>query len=578
MLATYQKMLRVVDTYAPQMQRSLKISLIASVIDAVIFALLFPLLNTCFTQPMPIDQIRWILVIMLVLFAIETILRWQELTFSWLTANDITYDTRLRLGEQLRRMPLEELNRRRSGDLNVVLNGNVSEIVLWLGTLCTTIIQTAVVPIVIVLITFWIDWRLALLIAVTFPLAVPIYRRIRDITAQSNRSTAQADAETASRVIEYVQGLPVLRATRQVGEQSQRLSQAIRQQHHLQRQSNQLLTFPQIALAAIVQLGLLLLLAVGVWLTGYRLALPNLFALLIIVTRFSEPLSVFASFAGVFDIVEVALDRIDTLLQIPPLTTSLQLKLIKTFDIRFNQVSFTYAGQTQPTIQHLSCQFPESSFTALVGTSGSGKTTLTRLIMRYADVQQGEITIGGVNIRSLNATALMQYISVVFQDVYLFDDTIFNNIRIARPNATEAEVQAAAQLAYCHEFIDRFPDGYHTQVGELGGALSGGERQRISIARAILKDAPIVLLDEPTSALDTESEQAVQRAINHLIQDKTVIVIAHRLSTIVAADQILVLNAGRIIEQGTHQTLLQKSGKYAAMWSAQARSRHWQIG
>jgi ATP-binding cassette, subfamily B, bacterial IrtB/YbtQ len=577
MLATYQKMLRVVDSYAPQMQRSLKMSLIASIIDGVIFALLFPLLNDCFQRPIPIGSISWILLLMFVLFAIETGLRWQELTFSWLTANDITYDTRMRLGEQLRRIPLEELSRRRSGDLNVVLNGNVSEIVLWLGTICTTIIQTAVVPLVTVFITVWIDWRLALLMAVSFPLAVPIYRRIRDVTAQSLRSTALADAETASRVIEYAQGLPVLRATRQIGAQSDRLRNAIRQQHQLQRQSNQLLTLPQIGLAAIVQLGLLLLLGAGVWLTRDRLALPHLFALLIIITRFSEPLSVFASFASVFDLVEVALDRIDTLLKIPPLQTLPQSQPIQQFDICFEDVSFTYAGDDRPTIRQLSCQFPESSFTALVGTSGSGKTTLTRLIMRYADVQQGKITIGGVDLRSLNATELMQYISVVFQDVYLFDDTILNNIRIACPTATDDEVITAAQAAYCHDFILRFPEGYHTKVGELGGAISGGERQRISIARAILKNAPIVLLDEPTSALDTESEQAVQQAINQLIQNKTVIVIAHRLSTIVAADQILVLELGQIIERGTHQALIERSSKYAAMWKAQHQLRQWRV-
>ncbi|MEO0599636.1 MAG: ATP-binding cassette domain-containing protein, partial [Chloroflexota bacterium] len=208
---------------------------------------------------------------------------------------------------------------------------------------------------------------------------------------------------------------------------------------------------------------------------------------------------------------------------------------------------------------------------------GGGKTTLTKLITRYADPQKGCIKIGGIDIRSLKQQDLMQHISVVFQDVYLFDDTIRNNIRMAKPDATDDEVEAAAQTANCHEFISRLPDGYDTTVGEIGGALSGGERQRISIARAILKDAPIILLDEPTSALDTESEVAVQHAIDRLVEDKTVIVIAHRLSTVVAADLILVLEDGQIVERGDHNTLLDINGRYAAMWAAQQSARHWKV-
>ena len=213
----------------------------------------------------------------------------------------------------------------------------------------------------------------------------------------------------------------------------------------------------------------------------------------------------------------------------------------------------------------------------LTGPSGSGKTTITRLISRYADIQQGSVCIGGTNIKDVDATELMRHISVVFQDVYLFDDTIRNNIRIAKPNATDAEVEAAAKAANCYEFISRLPKGYDTQVGEIGGALSGGERQRISIARAILKDAPIVLLDEPTSALDSESEVAVQTAIDKLVENKTVVIIAHRLSTVTGADNILVLEEGLIVESGNHEELIVNRGRYANLWSIQQQSRNWRI-
>jgi ATP-binding cassette, subfamily B, bacterial IrtB/YbtQ len=215
--------------------------------------------------------------------------------------------------------------------------------------------------------------------------------------------------------------------------------------------------------------------------------------------------------------------------------------------------------------------------TAIVGHSGHGKTTLTRLIMRYADTQKGDIKIGGVNIKNMEPDELMSHISVVFQDVYLFDDTILNNIKMANTNATDKEVEEAANAACCHEFISRLPDGYHTRIGDIGGSLSGGERQRVSIARAILKNAPIVMLDEPTAALDTESEVAVQKAIDKLVKDRTVIVIAHRLSTIAGADNILVIHDGQIAESGTHDALIKKEGRYYNMWSAQQRTKAWQL-
>ena len=212
---------------------------------------------------------------------------------------------------------------------------------------------------------------------------------------------------------------------------------------------------------------------------------------------------------------------------------------------------------------------------SIVGPSGSGKTTMTKLMMRYADPQRGMIRIGGADIRNMTQEYLLSQFAVVFQDVYLFDESIIENIRMAKPDADDEAVKEAAKAAYCHEFIERLPHGYETGVGDIGGSLSGGERQRISIARAILKDAPIVILDEPTAALDTESELAVQKAIDALVRDKTVIVIAHRLSTIAGADKILVIEAGKLVEQGAHKALLDKKGRYHDLWQAQLRTKAW---
>ncbi len=275
--------------------------------------------------------------------------------------------------------------------------------------------------------------------------------------------------------------------------------------------------------------------------------------------------------------METGFKSIKELLDIKELEIKQPILEAKKFDISFTNVSFSYENSEKKALNDMNISIKENSLTAIVGTSGSGKTTITKLIMRYDDPFKGIVKIGDIDIRSINPQTLMSYISVVFQDVYLFDDTILNNIRLGKPSATDEEVLAASKAAYAHEFVSRLPNGYDTKVGEIGGSLSGGERQRISIARAILKDSPIVILDEPTSALDTQSEVAVQKALDELIKNKTVIVIAHRLSTISHANNILVIEEGKLKESGTHQDLVNLKGKYYSMFEAQQRVKEWNI-
>ena len=228
-------------------------------------------------------------------------------------------------------------------------------------------------------------------------------------------------------------------------------------------------------------------------------------------------------------------------------------------------------------MQDISCKIPQGSITALVGPSGSGKSTISKLIARFWDVQKGEIKVGGKDVKTMEPECLMSYMSFVFQDVTLFNDTVMNNIRLGNPNATDEQVIAAAKAAYCDEFVREMPDGYQTILGENGSTLSGGERQRISIARALLKNAPIILLDEATASLDPENEVLVQKAIAKLVEGKTVIMIAHRLRTVVDADQILVLNDGKLVEQGTHEELMRKKGLYQKLFHIQQESLGWAV-
>ena len=578
MLKIYHRMMDVAGPHKPQLQKALQLSIMASILQGIIFTLFFPLLSALMTRPIEVQRIWSLLALFGVLIIFEGWLRWQELDFSWLTSTEVAHDTRLRLGEQLRRMPLQELNRRRSGDLNVVINGSVSELVLWIGSLATLVIQTVVVPVITVLVTLVIDWRLAIALLVTFPLAVPVYRQMRSRVKSTLREVSDANADTASRVVEYAQGLPILRATKQVGSRAQKLQAALEQQRAAQAKGQRLISLPVITMATLVEVGILVVISLGIlFILHGSLSAPALLALIVIAMRFTEPLAQLIGLTSIFDLMEIGLERIEAVMNIPALPVAAPPTQLTDLAITFDQVSFRYADQIEWALREVSFQAPARSLTALVGSSGSGKTTITRLISRFADVQAGAIRIGDVDIQQVEPSDLMRSISVVFQDVYLFNDTILNNIRMAKPDATNSEVEVAARAANCHDFITRLPQGYETHIGDIGGALSGGERQRISIARAVLKNAPIVLLDEPTSALDTESEVAVQEAINRLVIDKTVIVIAHRLSTIVGADLILVLADGQVIERGSHPELLAQQGRYAAMWAIQQQAQDWRV-
>ncbi|MFY2808877.1 ABC transporter ATP-binding protein, partial [Achromobacter dolens] len=381
----------------------------------------------------------------------------------------------------------------------------------------------------------------------------------------------RANEALNAELLEYMQGLPVCLATGRAGAANERLRAGFEQLEQLQREHHRRGAKPSLMVAAVVESGMLAILGCGMlWVTQGSLAPAALGAVLVLVARFAEPLATFVNFTTVLALIEAALARIEELRAVAPLPQwPSQAGPAGPADIRIEGLEFRYAGGTAPALRDIDLDLPARGLTALVGPSGSGKTTLTRLLMRHADPQRGAIRIGGVDIRGLPPADLNRLISTVFQDVHLFDDSVIGNIGMARPEAGEAEVRAAARAAHCLDFIERLPQGWQTRLGEAGGKLSGGERQRLSIARAILKDAPIVILDEPTAALDTESELAVQAAIDTLVAERSVIVIAHRLSTIVAADRILVFEDGRIIQRGTHAELLAQPGRYRRMWQAQ---------
>ncbi|WP_188187840.1 ABC transporter ATP-binding protein [Nonomuraea sp. SYSU D8015] len=562
--------------YRREYVRCLQSSLAASVVQAAAYATLIPLLYEL-TRPQVDEAAAWgWFGAFAACYVAETALRLYELRFQYTKWADVLAEARLRLGEKLRTMPQPELERRAAGDLTTVVGGNVANATMGVSTIGLLFTQLITVPAVLGVIIAVVDWRLGLVLAVSVPFAVFFVRRIQRASGSGFRGIDAADARAADRIVEYVQGLAVLKATGQAGRQSSRLTDALRAQGEAMSAMQNRVTWPGVLASSVVQLCLVAMVAVGAALVlGLDLSPALLLAVAAGAVRFAEPLATASSMSQVFEMTDAALERVGEVLGSRPLPAGAPDARIDRFDLAFEEVSFSY-GET-PVLRGVSFTAPERSLTALVGPSGSGKTTITRLLTRYADPGSGTVRIGGLDLRDLDPAEIYRHVSVVFQDVYLFDDTIRANIAMARPDATDEEVEAAARAANVHDFVSRLPDGYDTRVGEIGGSLSGGERQRISIARAILKDAPVVLLDEPTAALDTESEVAVQNAIDALVADKTVLVVAHRLTTVAGADQILVLDDGRITERGTHAELIASGGRYAAMWAAQTRARRWRV-
>ena len=576
---TLRQLLRSAQPHSRAFARSLWMILTAAILHGLALACIIPLFQALLDGHTPNwhTALLWLVLILLLTLTVQT-LRWQAQDFDYDGMQaDAIHNLRTQLGEQLRRMPLLKLQSRRTGELSAVLLGNVDENLNYTLTICGGLINGVVTPLVSALATLLWDWKLGLAMLLVFPAIIPLHRWRRPQQQKVVRELNDAHTRCHGDIIEYTQGLAVLRASRATGSHAGQLQDTVEWLERLQVNSQRQGIKANVVISSVTDAGMLLIMAAGVtWVTQGQLDLTTLAAVTIMLVRFAEPLALVFIMTGIIEHIETALIQIDELLAIEPLPQQTPAQVPQQFDIRFDDVTFAY--EARPVLSGFSATLPARSMTALVGPSGGGKTTVTRLLMRHADPQHGTVTIGGVDVRAIEPERLNRLVSVAFQDVYLFDDTVLANIRMARPEATDAEVHAAARAAHCLEFIERLPQGWNTRIGETGGRLSGGERQRLSIARALLKDAPIVVLDEPTAALDTESERAVQRAIETLVKNRTVIVIAHRLSTIAGAGQIIVVDQGKALETGTHEALLTGNGRYAALWAAQQRAKQWRAG
>ncbi|MYT83101.1 ATP-binding cassette, subfamily B [Streptomyces sp. MnatMP-M77] len=442
------------------------------------------------------------------------------------------------------------------------------------------VITSTLLPATVVVVTFTVDWRMALLLCAIALVAYVALRRAARIAEIAEIELERAAAGVAGRAIELGQAQPVLRAAGHT-EGTPRMRAALEDHRETYREGMRRARRPFFVYTGVIMAGFIAVLALAaeLMLSG-RVEVARAIALLVLAARFLEPLGQLIELIGALSALRNQIARIEELLSTPPLPVPAEpVRSIADAGVEFTNVTFTYPGGDTPALEGVSLHCRPGTTTALVGPSGSGKTTATRLIARFFDIDSGELRVGGVDVRRLDPTALLDEIAIVFQDVYLFDDTIEDNLRLARPGATWDELREAASAARLDEVIERLPAGWNTRVGEGGAQLSGGERQRVAIARAMLKRARIVLVDEAGSALDPENEAAITRAIANLGSDpeRTVIVIAHRPATLATADHVVALDRGRVVEAGTRAELLRTGGAFARLSSQYERARHWRI-
>ncbi len=514
---------------------------------------------------------------------LNILLYFAALMCSHLAAFSTLYQLKVNFASHLARVPLGFHVLVGSGKLRKIMDENIEKIEGFIAHQLPDIVASFVAPVVMLTLLLAVDWRLGLSAVAGIVLALVIQIRAYGNDGARKMMEKYQDAleDMNNASVEYVRGITVVKAFGQTVYSLRRMHDAIKA--YTQMVIPYTLSWENFmsAFTTVVNNIYLFLVPAGIAISlstaDYAGFASTFVFYLIFVPSIATILMklMYVSSSGMQ--ITGGVERMDEILAEPPLPRTKSPKTISRYSIVFDGVSFTYSGQAEEALSDVSFEAEQGNITAIVGPSGGGKSTIAHLIPRFFDVSAGRILIGGVDVRDMSSEYLMENVSFVFQDVFLFKQSIMENIRLGNRDATDEQVIAAAKAAQCHDFIEKLPNRYHTVIGTMGVHLSGGERQRIAIARAIVKDSPIIILDEATAFSDPENEHLIQRAFEKLMHGKTVIMIAHRLSTIRSAGNIIVMDQGRVVEQGRHEALIEKEGKYFDMWRMYTKTLTWKM-
>ena len=485
-------------------------------------------------------------------------------------------DRRISIAERMKSVPMGFFTDNSLGQVSGVCTTVVSSIETMVPIVLVNILSGLITTAVFAVMILIFDWRIGLITLAGIAAYLLVVSAMEKKSALIAADTQKSQTALIEAVLETVQGMSVVKSFNLTGKGVKRLQDALEYNRRSNLEVEQVMTPYTAAQEFVLQLaGTAMMLAAILLCTGGKMTLANALMTLVMSFLVFSQIKLFGMGVSMLRLAAAAIDRTVETEQMPQMDENGRAIAPAKHDIEFEHVSFSY--EKKEILHDISVTLPDKTTTAIIGPSGSGKTTFCNLIARFWDVDSGSVKIGGQDVREYTLESLMDQISVVFQNVYLFADTIENNIRFGRPDATHEQVVEAARRACCDDFIEALPDGYNTVIGEGGASLSGGEKQRISIARAMLKDAPVIILDEATANVDPENEDRLQKAIEALTRDKTIIMIAHRLKTVRHADQILVIDHGEIVQSGRHDELISQPGIYADFVGGKKEAAGWKL-
>ena len=580
MLALFSRILKLSGKYKCRIQGAFVCAFLESILSKMPIFLAFLVLSGFYQKTLTGTKCLYIGIGLVGVVAAQVIVHYLCDRLQSAAGYMIFTDKRMELGGHLRKLPMGYFTSGNIGKISSVLSTDmvfIEEIAMsTLGNMMSYMLSA----LILLVFMFFLDWRLGLAAAAVTLLACFTAKGMNKVSLKEAACRQDQSEHLTDAVLSFAEGISVIKSYNLIGEKSEELTGNFRRSRDTSTAFERKMTPWTRGLNILYAVGIAAIFALSVWLQqSGSLSLPYLLGVLLFVFDLFSPLKALYGEASRLTVMNAALDRIEAVLNETELpdkgTAHIPNESSGSPEICFDNVTFAY--QDKEVLHNISFSMQKNTMTALVGPSGGGKSTIVNLLARLWDVKSGKVTIRGTDIRDVPLAELMEQISMVFQRVYLFQDTIYNNISMGKPDATEEEVYEAAKKARCYDFIMALPDGFQTVIGEGGATLSGGEKQRISIARCILKDAPIVILDEATASVDTDNESYIQEAINELVKGKTLLVIAHRLNTIRQADQILVISDGRISEQGTHDELMAKAGIYQDFVNIRKKSSGWSL-